>query len=151
MSRVGRFAAAAAVAAVASVGLAGTALAQDDPYDCGDFSTHAEAQRQFESTSGDPSGLDADNDGKACESLPSGAGDTGQTTGQTTGQDTGQTADKDAEPQVVQKPQGSVDAGNSADGLDTAALLGMVALTGAAGTAGATAMSARRARRNGRS
>ena len=39
--------------------------------DCGDFSTHAEAQDFFESAGpGDPHGLDRDGDGEACETLP---------------------------------------------------------------------------------
>lgn len=39
--------------------------------DCGDFSTHAEAQEFFESAgSGDPHRLDRDGDGLACETLP---------------------------------------------------------------------------------
>lgn len=39
--------------------------------DCGDFSTHAQAQAFFEASgSGDPHGLDGDDDGEACESLP---------------------------------------------------------------------------------
>lgn len=39
--------------------------------DCGDFSTHAEAQAFFESAGpGDPHGLDRDEDGIACETLP---------------------------------------------------------------------------------
>ncbi|KKM43516.1 hypothetical protein LCGC14_1562950 [marine sediment metagenome] len=41
---------------------------------CGDFKTQREAQIFFISAgglqSGDPHGLDANNDGKACESLP---------------------------------------------------------------------------------
>lgn len=38
---------------------------------CGDFATHAEAQAFFDSQGpGDPHGLDADDDGIACESLP---------------------------------------------------------------------------------
>jgi hypothetical protein len=38
---------------------------------CGDFSTHAEAQACFEFCgAGDPFRLDGDNDGVACESLP---------------------------------------------------------------------------------
>lgn len=36
--------------------------------DCGDFSTQAEAQKYL--TPGDPNGLDADDDGTACDSLP---------------------------------------------------------------------------------
>lgn len=41
--------------------------------DCGDFGTHAEAQAFFLAAGGpgsDPHGLDRDNDGIACESLP---------------------------------------------------------------------------------
>jgi len=38
--------------------------------DCADFSTHAAAQTCFETYPGDPFGLDGDNDGIACESLP---------------------------------------------------------------------------------
>lgn len=41
--------------------------------DCGDFSTHAQAQRFFEAAGGpgsDPHRLDGDSDGVACESLP---------------------------------------------------------------------------------
>lgn len=41
----------------------------DDPYDCGDFSSQEQAQQYFESVSGDPSGLDGDGNGEACESL----------------------------------------------------------------------------------
>ncbi len=55
------------------VGLSGTALAQD--LDCDDFATQQEAQAQLEQDRSDPNGLDGnDNDGLACESLPSGSG-----------------------------------------------------------------------------
>jgi micrococcal nuclease len=40
-----------------------------DPYDCSDFSSQEQAQQALESTSGDPSGLDGDGNGQACESL----------------------------------------------------------------------------------
>ncbi|MCK5027325.1 MAG: excalibur calcium-binding domain-containing protein, partial [Candidatus Pacebacteria bacterium] len=42
-------------------------------YNCGDFSTHAEAQEVYELCGGvnnDVHRLDRDNDGEACESLP---------------------------------------------------------------------------------
>ena len=48
------------------------ALAQD--VDCPQFATHEEAQAFFEAEGGpasDPHGLDADDDGLACEDLPS--------------------------------------------------------------------------------
>jgi hypothetical protein len=44
-------------------------------YDCSDFATQEEAQEYL--LPGDPYGLDADNDGIACESLPSGGNDGG--------------------------------------------------------------------------
>jgi hypothetical protein len=42
--------------------------------DCKDFSTQEEAQAVLDADSSDPNGLDADNDGVACEALPSGSG-----------------------------------------------------------------------------
>lgn len=61
------------VSAVASLPLSASADA-----DCPDFATHEEAQAYFESIGGSPAynadRLDADNDGIACESLPSGGG-----------------------------------------------------------------------------
>lgn len=42
--------------------------AQALDYDCGDFSTQAEAQEYL--TAGDPYRLDGDDDGRACEELP---------------------------------------------------------------------------------
>jgi len=41
-----------------------------DPYDCSDFDSQDQAQRVLENTPGDPSGLDGDDNGVACESLP---------------------------------------------------------------------------------
>jgi len=41
-----------------------------DPYDCSDFDTQDQAQQVLENTPGDPSSLDGDGDGQACESLP---------------------------------------------------------------------------------
>jgi micrococcal nuclease len=40
-----------------------------DPYDCSDFDSQEQAQQALENTPGDPSGLDSDEDGEACESL----------------------------------------------------------------------------------
>ena len=40
--------------------------------DCADFATQREAQAELERGPSDPHGLDADNDGIACEDLPSG-------------------------------------------------------------------------------
>ncbi len=49
--------------------LAPAAMAQTD-YDCADFATQEEAQQFL--LAGDPYGLDEDNDGMACDTLPSG-------------------------------------------------------------------------------
>ncbi len=62
-----------ALAAIAAPVLtAGGTEARD--YDCKDFKTQRQAQRFFKKHDGsrhnDPYGLDADHDGKACESLP---------------------------------------------------------------------------------
>src|SRR5215217_2449459 len=45
-------------------------VAEGDLYDCKDFATSAEAQAQL--LPGDPYGLDADNDGTACDELGGG-------------------------------------------------------------------------------
>jgi len=60
------------VAAATALSLvpAGSATAVD--YDCSDFATQEEAQEYL--LPGDPYGLDGDNDGVACEDLPSGGG-----------------------------------------------------------------------------
>ncbi len=50
---------------------ASPALAQTDRYDCPDFDYQEDAQRIYDQNPSDPYGLDDDNDGIACESLPS--------------------------------------------------------------------------------
>jgi LPXTG-motif cell wall-anchored protein len=65
----------AVIVAILALGATPAIAAQDK--DCKDFSTQAAAQAFFEAHGGSPSNnvdnLDADHDGKACESLPSGA------------------------------------------------------------------------------
>ena len=66
-----RLALAAAVGAALPAAFAGDATAFRDR-DCADFDTQRQAQRFFQRKGGprnDPHGLDADNDGIACESL----------------------------------------------------------------------------------
>lgn len=58
---------------VALFAFASTAFAQADQ-DCADFDTQREAQAHYDADTSDPDRLDADNDGIACESLPSGSG-----------------------------------------------------------------------------
>ena len=59
---------------VAALVFAPAALAQQD-LNCSDFATQPEAQAELDANPSDPNGLDGnDNDGIACESLPSGGG-----------------------------------------------------------------------------
>ena len=51
--------------------LAPAAMAQADR-NCSDFATQPEAQAVYDQDPSDPNGLDADDDGIACETLPSG-------------------------------------------------------------------------------
>jgi hypothetical protein len=76
-----------ALCATAILALAPAALAQNTPqqdaeedvFDCADFATRTGAQALFES--GDPSKLDADGDGEACEAKPGGSAEDGTTLG----------------------------------------------------------------------
>jgi len=62
----------AALCALAVLAVTPPALAQDT--DCSDYSTQAQAQAVLEADMSDPNGLDADDDGIACETLPGGGG-----------------------------------------------------------------------------
>ncbi|NCO10430.1 excalibur calcium-binding domain-containing protein [Candidatus Saccharibacteria bacterium] len=57
---------------VLSLGLVGPAGAYGNYYNCDDFSTQEEAQEVYEDDYSDPHYLDGDDDGIACEALPSG-------------------------------------------------------------------------------
>lgn len=74
---------ATAILALAPVALAQTTTpqqgAEEDVLDCSDFATRTGAQALFES--GDPSKLDADGDGEACEAKPGGNAEDGTTLG----------------------------------------------------------------------
>jgi hypothetical protein len=50
------------------------ALAQEDQYDCASFGSQESAQAELERNPSDPSNLDPDNDGQACEDYDYGAG-----------------------------------------------------------------------------
>ncbi|MPZ27558.1 MAG: hypothetical protein GEV12_14410 [Micromonosporaceae bacterium] len=52
-----------------------------DDLNCDDFATQEEAQAELDADPSDPSGLDRDKDGIACETLPSGAGGGGSDDG----------------------------------------------------------------------
>ena len=148
-------AAAAILAAAATFPLAGTALAQDT-LNCDDFDYQEEAQAEYNSDPSDPNQLDADNDGIACEDLPSSGtgGETGGGTGSETGTGTGTGTGAGAgagggtgsdDDQESKKPSGGVDTGDGStsetDGI--VYLLGGLALTAAGGTAFAARRTAR--------
>lgn len=72
--RLARSTTISAVAVLAVLAVAPASASAD--YDCADFATQEEAQEYL--LPGDPYGLDGDNDGVACEDLPSGGdGDSG--------------------------------------------------------------------------
>jgi LPXTG-motif cell wall-anchored protein len=54
-----------------------SALAQAGDQDCADFASQAAAQAHLRADTSDPDGLDADNDGVACESYPYGTASAG--------------------------------------------------------------------------
>jgi len=69
MHRIAALSVVATCWVIYSLLLAGSATAQEQ-YDCGDFDSQAEAQRELNRDRSDPSNLDADNDGIACETYP---------------------------------------------------------------------------------
>jgi Excalibur calcium-binding domain len=125
------------VAATLSLGASGTAGAAD--LDCSDFATQAEAQAALIAAPTDPNGLDTDDDGSACETLPVTAG--------------GQPVTEDntvlGTAQVATQPAGPVAAGDgSAAAGDSSALpfaLGGLAFAGSAAAAVAARRSSRAA------
>ena len=56
------------------------AYAQEDQYDCASFGSQESAQAELERNPDDPSNLDPDNDGQACEDYDYGVGDSITTT-----------------------------------------------------------------------
>ncbi|WP_236788864.1 calcium-binding protein [Amycolatopsis sp. GM8] len=146
---------AAAVGAIALLGPAPFALAQGGVHsaatadkDCGDFQYQEDAQAVLDADPSDPNRLDADNDGKACETLPHRAGQAATTKKPAT---TTKTAKSSTSAQVKVKPVGGVDTGGGdstgGTGSDAAAFtLGGIALAGTAG-AGTLFVMRRRAQR----
>ena len=119
--------------AALSFGFSGTANAAD--LNCSNFTYQEDAQAEYNKDTSDPNGLDGDdNDGRACESLPSrGTSSTGSTTTSGT--------------QVSTRPAGAVAAGDGSASSDEASalpyVLGGVALTAAGGAAIAARRSSR--------
>lgn len=61
-------------AVVSSINVAVAQKAPDDIYNCSDFQYQEDAQEIFKQDPSDPNRLDGDNDGVACEGLPSSSG-----------------------------------------------------------------------------
>ncbi len=57
---------------IAALVLMPVAFAQDEDLDCADFASQPEAQAELDRDTSDPNGLDADDDGTACETLAPG-------------------------------------------------------------------------------
>jgi excalibur calcium-binding domain-containing protein len=98
-------AALAAAIALASLTFAGPAVA--DSHNCSDYASQREAQAALEP--GDPDGLDADNDGIACENNPAPYSEA---------YDNGDGEETDGSGNGEEQPEGGVDAGSggTADG-----------------------------------
>jgi len=129
------------LAGAVSFSFAGTASAQNQ-FNCSDFSTQQQAQAQFNKVPGDPSRLDANHNGIACENLPgvaTGSKDTqGDSTGaQTPSNNTGSSSGQNNanQGQVSTVPRGAVNTGDgSTSGSNSMAfILGGLALTVAGG------------------
>ena len=141
------------LASAVLVVMAPAAMAQDE-FDCDDFSTQEGAQDQLDATPGDPHDLDEDDDGIACEELPS-AGDDGASDDGGAGEDAdrgqvpaggaGEDADRG---QRGQLPAGGVATGGGGTAASGLPLLQLLVGTGGALTAaGLTAMTIRTLRR----
>jgi hypothetical protein len=128
--RVRTTAAAIVLAAVATLPLAGISNAQLTDRDCVDFATQQEAQAAFDASIGDPDRLDEDDDGIACEWLPSGSSTT-------------------MNGQVRFVPQGGLDTGDGTMAEDAGS--GDVLVTGGAILAAGLAVAALRRRTSRRS
>lgn len=63
-----------AVVAMATFALSALPALAQNIYNCDDFATQEEAQAVYDADPSDPHGLDRDNDGIACESLPRAGG-----------------------------------------------------------------------------
>ena len=66
-----RFMLLAALCAALVLAMAPAVMAQTGDLDCANFATQEEAQQVYNQDPSDPNGLDDDNDGMACDTLPS--------------------------------------------------------------------------------
>lgn len=72
-----RFMLLAALCAALVLAMAPAVMAQTGDLDCANFTTQEEAQQVYNQDPSDPNGLDDDNDGMACDTLPSSGTGTG--------------------------------------------------------------------------
>ncbi|MFK5634946.1 MULTISPECIES: excalibur calcium-binding domain-containing protein [unclassified Ornithinimicrobium] len=143
MQKLYRTPAVAGLTLAASLLLAGPSSAAD--LDCADFASQAAAQAHYMANPTDPDGLDADDDGVACENYSSYSDTARNEVPLGTVVDNGGDDDDD---QVPTPPQGGVaTGGGSTTGVEHAGLLvaGGLALT--LGTGGLAMSAARRSRR----
>ena len=104
------------------------ALAQEDQFDCASFGSQESAQAELEGNPDDPSNLDPDGDGQACEDYDYGADDSTTTTTSTSSATEDQYDDANAavvdqgssaaavEDQYVESVGGLFDSGGAAGG-----------------------------------
>ncbi len=152
----------AAIAAGGMLWASGGAIAQPGDLDCADFSSHAEAQAEFESAPGDRHRLDADDDNIACEALIDNDGTDGTPApGDTDVPDEQDTQDPAAVPdsgagaadtadgQVGELPAGGVETGDgSAAGGGAAAVPVLLGVAGMGAAAAVTVVVRRTVRVN---
>ena len=96
-----------AAATLLAFGVTATPAYAADTLNCSDFATQQEAQATLNADKSDPNRLDGDNDGVACEALPSGP--RVSSGGTTTTKSTKSTATRKS--QISSVPQGGTDAG----------------------------------------
>ena len=133
------------LAAGISIPLAGTAFAAD-VYNCDNFTYQEEAQAVLDQDRSDPNQLDGtDNDGRACESLPSNGGVAVAASAAASASVAAAAATASPSAQVTARPAGAVAAGDgsSSDSSPLPYVLGGLAFVGAGGAAMAARRSAR--------
>ncbi|MEW1914231.1 excalibur calcium-binding domain-containing protein [Kitasatospora sp. NPDC085895] len=111
--------------------------AQD--FDCSNFSTQEQAQAVFDADPFDPSNLDADNDGIACEALPHAV-----TADPAAGSSSAASAPASVPAAALQVPVGGVSAGTGPARDDTRLLVAAGLASGAVLVAGGAGIARRR-------
>ncbi|MGB3828563.1 MAG: excalibur calcium-binding domain-containing protein [Ornithinimicrobium sp.] len=124
--------------------MAGPASAQDDQ-NCADFDSQADAQAHYRADTSDPDGLDADDDGIACENYTSYSNGSTDFAPVGVGTENEGDTDGDDEETMVMPEGGAATGGGSTSGIEHGALLAAGGLALTIG-AGGTILAARRAR-----